>query len=495
MRIYNALVVDDEAYIATCVAEMLASAADIDLDVKTALSAREALEVFERERVDILLTDIEMPEISGLDLAARVVERWPICKVLFLTAHSEFEYASRAVKLNAIGYILKTQSDDSIINEVKRAARLIDDELARQARSRQAPIMDDARREKLLALMGESTVRLGELGFSGQNMALVAAGFAREPGQRELYSLKLLMSHYVTGQFKRLAMCERESRAYWLMEDGGARTELDAWLRGMLETVVCAQPNSPGVMIAYQTGLNGEDGARRAFNTLKRALTALKPNSVLSVKREPETPPGENFGALARKLRAGLENGEHAQAASAFEELTRAYRNSYNMDSPGAMATYNAISSMVIERAPELYEKYAAPPCGLIWGEAYDALMRELSRLMGVAPGEPRDAIIDAIKRYINDHAFDGVTLYELSTLTGYNSSYLSRYFAEKCDENISAYIARVKLRGIEALARDSKLSLNDIASAAGFESRSYFNRFIIKLTGLSPNKWRETLS
>lgn len=75
--------------------------------VFTAYSVKEAQSVFERERIDVLLCDIEMPPTNGFALLRWAQERFSGVVCIFLSAHAEFEYAQEAVKLGSFDYILQ----------------------------------------------------------------------------------------------------------------------------------------------------------------------------------------------------------------------------------------------------------------------------------------------------------------------------------------------------------------------------------------------------
>ena len=81
----------------------------------------EAVECAKAQRVDILLTDIRMPGLSGLDAAKQIRELYPNMEVLFLSGYGEFEYAQKAIRLQACNYILKPSTPDAILSAVREA--------------------------------------------------------------------------------------------------------------------------------------------------------------------------------------------------------------------------------------------------------------------------------------------------------------------------------------------------------------------------------------
>lgn len=88
--------------------------------VGVAKNALEVLEIFEQETVDVLLTDIRMPGLSGLELSERVLEFNPKIKIVFLTGYSEFDYAKQALKMGAFDYLLKPISTKELVACMER---------------------------------------------------------------------------------------------------------------------------------------------------------------------------------------------------------------------------------------------------------------------------------------------------------------------------------------------------------------------------------------
>lgn len=128
------LIVDDEVIIADGLYHMLQEVFQDRLEVRRCYSCDEACAVLNRNRVDILLTDIEMPGASGLELHRMVRERWPMTRVIYLTGYSDFEYARRALKQRAFAYVLKSEGDQVLISTVERAVENLQEESARLMR-------------------------------------------------------------------------------------------------------------------------------------------------------------------------------------------------------------------------------------------------------------------------------------------------------------------------------------------------------------------------
>ena len=95
------------------------------------------------------------------------------------------------------------------------------------------------------------------------------------------------------------------------------------------------------------------------------------------------------------------------------------------------------------------------------------------------------------VKRYVKEHLNEDLSLSQISDVTGYNPTYLSRLFKEQTGETLIRYITRKRMDHITKLMRNPQLSMQQIMESAGFTTRSYFNQFIKKETGLTPKQYR----
>ncbi|OPH53268.1 DNA-binding response regulator [Paenibacillus ferrarius] len=120
-----------------------------------------ACELIERHKVDVLVTDIHMPNMSGLELAKRVRERFPEVRVVFVSGYRDFHYVKEALALKAYSYVLKPMNEAELIDSLT----LIRADLDEAARRAQAEL--DTQRRPTSGLPG------GETAVGGKNMKLI----------------------------------------------------------------------------------------------------------------------------------------------------------------------------------------------------------------------------------------------------------------------------------------------------------------------------------
>ena len=145
--IYTVVVADDEDVLRDALCTMVPWQELGFALVGSASNGLDALQLVEKLEPDLLLTDIRMPFISGIELARQVREVRPAMNIAFLSGYDDFEYAKQAIQYNIISYMLKPLTIDGIAAELRRIHQKIDDRfsLFRQAAEQQKPVRQDQR--------------------------------------------------------------------------------------------------------------------------------------------------------------------------------------------------------------------------------------------------------------------------------------------------------------------------------------------------------------
>jgi two-component system response regulator DesR len=153
--VIRVVVAEDQAMVLGALAALLDIESDLEV-VGRARDGREALEVVEARSPDVLLTDIEMPEMTGLEVAAELARRRLPTRVIILTTFARAGYLRRALDAGASGYLLKDSPAEDLANAVRRVhagGRAVDPQLAREAWTERDPLSD--RERQVLRLAGE----------------------------------------------------------------------------------------------------------------------------------------------------------------------------------------------------------------------------------------------------------------------------------------------------------------------------------------------------
>ncbi len=281
---YRLLIVDDEELIADGLYEIFRGAVGLDLDVIKVYSAQAAIDWLNRTRIDIVLTDISMPEMNGIALMETIHDRWARCKVIFLTGHSEFEYIYKAIQYPNVSYILKAEGTESVIHAVEKAVAAIDKELET------GDLIQNAREQIQMALglfqkdylsrllsadrsVGVSNAQFKELSIPMDAskrvfvMLCAIAGIDGENGYMQSaqmrFSVLQIVERYLAGHMNVVSVTDAYDRFVFLiqpMESGDdpalAYDKILLFLRGILEMIQAACRANLSLATSFAIGSN-----------------------------------------------------------------------------------------------------------------------------------------------------------------------------------------------------------------------------------------------
>jgi two-component system, NarL family, response regulator DesR len=149
------IIAEDQSMVLGALAALLESEGDIEV-IGQARNGLEAMKMVRAHKPDLLLTDIEMPEMSGLEVAAELKRQESPARVIILTTFARTGYLRRALDSGACGYLLKDSPASELASAVRRVhagMRVIAPELAAEAWGESDPLTD--RERQILRLAGE----------------------------------------------------------------------------------------------------------------------------------------------------------------------------------------------------------------------------------------------------------------------------------------------------------------------------------------------------
>ena len=149
------VIAEDQGMVLGALAALLEIEGDIAV-IARARNGREALAAVRSEKPDVFITDIEMPEMTGLEVAAELKRQHIATKVIILTTFARSGYLRRALDAGASGYLLKDMPAEQLADAVRRVCRglrVVDPQLAAEAWTEPDPLTD--RERQVLRLAGE----------------------------------------------------------------------------------------------------------------------------------------------------------------------------------------------------------------------------------------------------------------------------------------------------------------------------------------------------
>lgn len=160
------LLAEDQAMVRGALAALLTLAGGFT--ITQASDGDEALTLLKHQHFDLLLTDIEMPGRTGLELAAWLKEQHSQTKVVVITTFGRAGYIKRAIEAGVGGFLLKDAPSETLVSSIQQVMagkRVIDPELAMMAIGDVDPLNDKERRALRFASEGKSTAEIAEMLF------------------------------------------------------------------------------------------------------------------------------------------------------------------------------------------------------------------------------------------------------------------------------------------------------------------------------------------
>ena len=194
------VVADDHSVVREGLAQLLSTAADVEL-VGAAANGSEAVDVVERERPDVVLMDLSMPEVDGAEATRRILAADPTARVVVLTSFADDRHILEALRAGAIGYVLKHAEPDELLGAIRAAA------------AGDAPLDPKAAR----VLLESKRVRPDQQLSSREVevLRLVAAGLANKQIARRLGIAERTVKAHLTNIFTRIDVTDRTQAALW----------------------------------------------------------------------------------------------------------------------------------------------------------------------------------------------------------------------------------------------------------------------------------------
>lgn len=548
---YKLLIVDDEPDIADGLYIFFRNIEYLELDVYKAYSGFQALEVLNNTKIDIVLTDICMPGLTGLNILEKIHANWPQCRVIFLTGHDDFDFVYKAIKYEGVSYLLKSEGYDEIVKAVEKIIAQIDEsmktaELIEMAKKYMTTVMPFMQKEYLTDLLGDenSTEELRLLQFKELEIPLnprlpvlmllgrfdnMPAGISSVERMKITYSIKLIAEQNFPAILTTVHVdCER-TILLWLIQPkdfientGNADTAAYPWsqlvslVKGNVDTIQSVCRNSLDVSISF---LIDNEGTAWENLSGKYASMKLLIYSHMGTGKDMLMVNG-SFGSIAdtkngilqfkkiKMLEIYLESGQRNEFFLLLSDAKKCFKDVEGKQYTPALEVFYSISLIFLSYVNRwnLTEKIAFK-IGLnkltrfdehaSWDDAFD-YFNELARIIfEIRDNEEKNNMtksINHIKQYINNNLNDDLSLARLAEKVYFNPSYFSRMFKQSTGINILSYINDIRISRAKELLETSDMKIHEIAAAVGYDSPSYFTQFFKRIVKISPQEYRDSL-
>ncbi len=430
MRVFIA---DDEEIIRDGIRNCIEKEQERFLFAGEAPDGEMALPMLMEMKPDVLITDIRMPFMDGLELAKVVRRTMPWLRIVFLSGHDEFEYAQKAVSLHADAYLLKPVSSAQLLETLGQVAEQIEQEqqqLRSEGANSRSEHEEDVLREHFLNDLLSGSVPTAEAAVQGERWGLLLTA------KQYLVCIVRLPENAVQEQVRALTerLCGEESEVCAFFR--GSR-RLVLLLRGGGSLADKLRHAAPEDVPRIVEGYFGDSAAQDVQSVLYRyylLMNLLVTASQLADEVQAGSiPPPEDPQAVLGQA-ATLE-GTKACAAEVLGRMTRlCYRHQ------------NVRYSAEISRAKEF--------------------IRE-------------------------NYADSGISLHMVAAEVGFSPNHFSTVFSQETGQTFVEYLTAVRIEAAKHLLTKGNSRMSDIAFDVGYQDSHYFSYLFKKHVGVSPREYR----
>lgn len=520
---FHVLIVDDEIFSV----EAVLSAIDWKaLQVDRVFSAYDmdtAKKVFDAHTVDVMLCDIEMPNGSGIELAAWVKEHAPKTVSLFLTCHSDFQYAKDAVSLGAFEYLLKPMEYDKLQGYLARALAEYQKRIELKSGSDKWLLHHEIVEDKfwsdlLLGKCSESTdfllgdAQKKDISLSSQTICLPILVTI-------LNHQELLSSWY--GNDLDFAF---RNIAYELFS-----------VKGCSVSIAAASPSTRVILVNLcPDELQGTLSCHDILTLLKPKLLTFSETfqkyfhaklSVLVGRQVPFTQLSQEYTRLTEKADASYTSSSslsaHPSSSDPKFEFSRLksdewtqlifsnrsdlllseFDRSFSSDPESSLPFYDLLIQSVflelLKRNISAYTVFSDDRLQVFADNRTPEKIREqLSTLCLVISEKTQEffseeSITDRVKVYITHHLTNDLSREMLAGQFFLNPNYLSRLFKKETGISLQDYILKERMKKAAFLLDTTPLSVSEVHEQAGFSHSSYFSKMFKREFGMTPQEYR----
>ncbi|WAM33588.1 response regulator transcription factor [Caldicellulosiruptor morganii] len=537
---YKILIVDDDMLIRKGIRNVIRWK-DLNCEIcGEASTAEEALELVKELSPDIVITDIKMPNMDGIEMIEEIKRILPQCKIIILTAYREFEYAQKAIKLGAFDFLLKPTKVEDIINVVQKAIaeinkeRVVIEELekANKLLQEKLPILRENFLFNVIFEMitnEDEIVRMAQIYKIDINnfvMILAECGIREESekqnGHLYLLGVSNILNDFIGEGCSVYTIYLNNFQAVYIVSfnqelSKKEETEFFELLKQVKKAAIeCFSIDLTLVVSTWGYGiieLSGKfkeciDAINYKFYFDNEDIIYYKDLSHLFVYVD-----DKKLKHLRSEIISNVRYGNISNIDTLLVELEETLKRS-KADKQYIINLYylmlieiNMIKTQVllsnsnqdnnendlqgIEFLSEILKCKSISDLNGVLKASIQRTVEEIQRHNQSKMGSLVKKVIEYIKA---NYFYSEISLSEISEKFFVSPSYLSRLFKKETGKNLSDFINEYRIEKAKELLATTDLKTYEIADKVGIPDPHYFSRIFKRYTGYSPSEYKEAI-
>ncbi|KRF42947.1 response regulator [Paenibacillus sp. Soil787] len=521
------MVVDDEAW----VRERLVHTIDWEqLGIKVmdeASCGQEALDKALQLNPDIILTDIRMPNMGGIELIQSLRGHQLHCKVIIISGYSDFEYAKKAISLGAFDYILKPVEDHDLLGVVKKCLEQIladkkKEELLQKADTqvnKHLPMLKEMLFANLIngRIQNEREIleALNDLQFEYSNLNHCCVIFQFKELEKDGIHLDTEFAQFVIGNLVGDILREINCRAitFTNSDEVVAIVSSDHACKSLCQQLDSAAFNPMinkifgcSVDIGYGGWYSNIMNISSSYRQAKQSLLISgflnqERGAISDISAKSETYKHYDIEGLVNSVKLGdkesvlihldqLVKQNKQMNLIEFKFLYFQIITSITRTAIQGKQTLDNVSWFSLQFFELLQRSQNVDEIRQLFEEALFKLMAYLDKTQK----KKKRKVIEKIVAYMEEHYNESINLNTVAEAFFMNASYLSKIFKEEMDISFSKFVMEYRVEKAIELMKDPTIKIYEIAGIVGYDDVQYFTKMFKTIKGATPVQYREKL-
>ncbi|MDQ0886747.1 two-component system response regulator YesN [Paenibacillus sp. V4I9] len=524
---YKMLLVDDESRQLKALANIV-RALRPEYKVYEALNGRLALDFIQDNPMDVIMTDIRMPEMDGLQLVEALYENKNRAKVILLTGYGEFEYAQKAIRFGIFDYIVKPFGKSGLEKLLLKIDQVLELEYSENKRREDmARKLDESlpvyqthllnkwihgqlneaeskELEKAVGTEGTGILLITELGTSNP----IEASKERIMHQMNMELKSLLKSR---GHVISFFLDGQESTVAFVVSSKEARLFRPKELLVILENWISNCKAEHGMKITVGVGaawtemmVSGKSCYEQALSALQRKFFLGSGQAIFFEEMTRETSKVNPLAGQEEELLAAIKKGDKDAMNNSINALFEPIPHLTHLNPAEIKEDVIRLIVFQLKAAKhfigeeEYHMSLREIRIQLVSCEDYNELrywtkkiLLKMIDLYQTAGKDKNRIIVEKCMTYIQEHFAEELSLELIAQMYHFNTSYFSSLFKNHTGTSLSDYVIKVRMDNAKRLLTNSDHKISDIAVKIGYKDSAYFIRLFKRELGISPNKFR----
>ncbi len=518
---YKVLIVEDETYIRNSLVRLIDWESIDCVVVNSCESGEEAQEYIRTNEVDIVVSDIRMEGMSGLDLAKAIKDHNPMIKIIFLTGYAEFEYARSAVKLTVTDFILKPTNPDELKNAVCRAIEEIERNKQREdllaTLTKQVKENIPRLRSQFLYDLLYGTMIASEINARASFLGIPETPYYILLCSLDDYNVLLTQRDEAELQIIRLGLYQKaleydeafvwgailDTHTFIFCFHGEYPDRYAGIIKAKAEDIFC---------VSLSIGISGPSlRIIHISEEFSKARAALRyrfysgPGSI-TFYNDISTSPGDSkeYRMMHRpnldEIEDAIEAGDGIHAVEALETICRSISD-IPCEQTEYVKTIFAEIFLLMQRtaikhgiAFSMYDTFTDVLRKDTLREVRTLTTDRIRHLCASILEQNktnRKRTVTKIIAYLNENYKRKITLDEVSKAVYKSPKYICRLLKQETGKHFSDILLSIRMEKAHTLLRETDKSVSEISSMVGINDPQYFSKVFKKYYNISPTEYR----